>query len=210
MLRPTLIAALFSSAAATAYAAGPDIVPIEPVVASAPVAPFWAGGYVGAQLGYSYGEFDLGTISPNDFDDENVIGGIHAGYLWEVSPGFYVGPEFQYDWADITVTDPGTGDSASFDEIARLKLVLGREIGDGLLYGSAGIAYADFDGDVGTIFDGFNGDETNYVLGIGYDHRVGENWSVGGEYQFHHFNNIGAAGEDVDVNTIHLRASYRF
>ena len=211
MLRILAMAALMTSGVTAAHAAGPAE-PIQPIVMQPPVqaqSPFWEGGYVGGQLGYSYGEFDLGNADPRDFDDDSVIGGIHAGYLWSVGNGWYAGPEFQYDFADISVTDPDTGDTASFDEIARLKLIVGREVGNGLLYGSAGIAYANFD-DVGDLFDGFDGDETNFVVGIGYDYRVGDNWTVGGEYQFHRFNNIGAAGEDVDVNTIHLKASYRF
>ncbi len=209
MMKFSALVASLSLTAAAVQAAGPEITPIEPVVVQ-PASSFWEGGYGGVQLGYAYSEFDLGSVtSPGDFDDDSVIGGFHLGYLWAAGNGFYVGPEFQYDFADITVRDATTGDTASFDEIARLKLIAGREIGNGFLYGSAGIAYASFD-DVGTVFDGFNGDETNYVLGIGYDHNLGNNWSVGGEYMFHHFNNIGAAGEDVDVNTLHLKASYRF
>jgi outer membrane immunogenic protein len=207
MLRTTLIAALLTSTAAAVHAAGPDITPIEPVIIE-PVAPFWEGGYVGGQLGWAYGEFDASELG-DTFDDDSFIGGIHAGYLWEVGTGWYVGPEFQYDWADISVTDPDTGGVASFDEVARLKLMVGWEVGDGLIYGSGGVAYGQLGG-VGDVFDGFDGDDTNYVVGLGYDHRVGDNWSIGGEYQFHHFNNIGAGGEDVDVNTLHFRASYRF
>jgi outer membrane immunogenic protein len=212
MLRTTALATVLIGAVTAAHAAGPVSQPVEPIVQQpAPMqSPFWAGGYVGGQLGYAYGDFDLGNVDPRDFDNDSVIGGFHAGYLWEVSPGFYLGPEFQYDFADVTVTDPDTGGTASFDEIARLKLIAGYELGNGLLFGSAGIAYADFDGSVGGIFDGIDGGETSYVVGIGYDHRVSDNWTVGGEYQFHRFNNLGAGGEDVDVNTLHLRASYRF
>lgn len=212
MLRSTALATILTGVVTAAHAAGPAPTPVEPAVAQpAPVqSPFWAGGYVGGQLGYAYGDFDIGSgTSLSDFDDDSVIGGFHAGYLWEVSPGFYLGPEFQYDFADVTITDPDTGGTASFDEIARLKLIGGYEIGNGLLFGSAGIAYADFDS-VGAVFDGFDGGESSYVLGLGYDHRVGDNWTVGGEYQFHRFNSAGASGEDVDVNTLHLRASYRF
>ncbi len=63
---------------------------------------------------------------------------------------------------------------------------------------------------VGTLFEGFDGSETNYTLGVGYDHRVGDNWTVGGEYQYMHFNNVGDDGQDVDVNGVYLRAAYRF
>jgi outer membrane immunogenic protein len=207
-----LAATVLSFATIPAFAADPAPGAETPVIAApAPVAaPFWEGGYVGGQLGYSYGEFDIDTgQSVSDFDDDNVIGGLHAGYLWSVGNGWYVGPEFQYDFADVTVTDAASGDTASFDEIARLKAVAGREIGNGLLYGSAGIAYASFDS-VGNVFDGFDGSDTNFVVGVGYDYRVGENWTVGGEYQYHSFSGIGANGGDVDVNTLHLKASYRF
>lgn len=210
MIRLTLASALLASTASIASAAGP-VEPVDPVIAQPlPVtASFWEGGYAGVQLGYSYGDFDVNTIGVGNFDDDSVIGGVNFGYLFSVGNGFYVGPEFQYDFADITVTDPGTGGTASFDSIARLKLIAGYEVGDGLVYGSAGVAYADFDG-AGALFSGFSGDDTNFVVGVGYDYRVGDNWTVGGEYQFHRFNDIGAGGEDVDVNTLHVKATYRF
>ena len=211
MIRTAAIAVLLSSGAGVAYAAGPEPIAPEPVVISpAPVAsPFWAGGYVGAQLGYSYSEFDVGTDSSlDDLDSDNVIGGLTAGYLWQFGD-YYVGPEFQYDFADLTVTDADTGDTASFEEIARLKLIVGREIGNGMLYGSAGVAYANFDS-VGDALDGFDGDDTSYVLGVGYDYRVGDNWTIGGEYQYHNFNGIGSSGNDVNLNTLHVKATYRF
>lgn len=211
MFKKTATALLLTSFAATAYAAGPEETMVEaPVIAAAPVAPFWEGFYSGVQLGYTYGDFDLGSVAePEDFNDDSVIGGLTLGYLWDVGNSWYVGPEFQYDFADVSVTDPDTGDTASFDEIARLKLIAGRELGNGLLYGSAGVAYADF-GSVGDVFDGFDGGDTNYVVGFGYDYRVGGNWTVGGEYQYHRFNGIGAGGGDVDVNTLHLKATYRY
>lgn len=211
MLRTTAIAILLTSTAGLAYAAGPEPIPAAPVVAAPPPPPpFWEGGYVGGQLGYSFSEFDLeASNAPSDFDSDNVIGGVTAGYLWQVGNGWYVGPEFQYDFADISVTDASSGDTASFDEIARLKLIVGYELGNGLLYGSAGVAYASFD-DAGTVFDGFDGDDTSYVIGVGYDYRVADFWTVGGEYMYHSFSGIGDAGGDVDVNTVHLKATYRF
>ena len=205
MIRTVTIALLASTAAGAAFAGSMAPVAQEPVVytpAPVPAAPFWEGGYVGGQIGYTYGEFDLG----GDFDDDSVIGGLTAGYLWSLGNGWYMGPEFQYDFADVTVTDPGTGNTASFDSIARLKLIAGYEVGNGMVYGSLGYAYADFDG-VGTLIDG-SGD--SYVAGIGYDHRVSDNWTVGAEYMYHAFDGVGTGGGDVDVNTLHVKASYRF
>ncbi len=208
MLKTASVAIMLSSIGAVTYAAGPEPVAEPVIMAPLPVDSFWEGGYLGAQLGYSYSEFDTSS-RPNDFSDDQVIGGLTAGYLWGVGNGFYVGPEFQYDFADLTVTDATTGDTASFEEIARLKLIVGREVGNGLLYGSAGVAYGSFD-DIGTVFDGFDGGDTSYVLGVGYDYRVGDNWTVGGEYMYHSFSGIGAAGDDVNLNTLHVKATYRF
>ncbi|MGI1662430.1 outer membrane protein [Palleronia sp. KMU-117] len=205
MFRQASLAILLSTAAGAAFAAGPTPVPAEEVVivAPAPVAAAWEGGYIGGQLGYAYGDFSLDI---NDFDENNVIGGLTAGYLWSLGSGWYLGPEFQYDWTDLTVTDPDTGESASLDQMARLKLILGYEVGNGLLFGSAGFAYTSVDG----VSDFIDGSSDGYSLGLGYDWRMSDAWTLGGEYIYNSFDGIGSSGGDVDVNAVYLRAMYRF
>jgi outer membrane immunogenic protein len=201
---------MMTSAATFAYAADPvpaSETPIVTPIAAAPVAPFWAGGYVGAQLGYAYSDFGFDNIDLGDASSDGVIGGLNAGYLWNIGGGnWYLGPEIQYDWADLSVSDSDTGASASFDEIGRLKLIVGYELGNGLLYGSGGAAYGKVNGDTKV----FDGSETSYVLGLGYDWRVADNWSVGAEYQYHKFKGFGTGDTDIKLNTIHLKAAYRF
>jgi len=188
MIRTTSLALAFGIAASTAHAAGPGD---------------WAGGYIGGQIGYAYSDFSLNV---SNFDSDSVIGGLTAGYLWALGSGWYLGPELQYDWANLTITDPATNSTATFNEMARLKVIAGYEIGQGLLYGSIGYAYANFDG-VGTFFDG-SGD--SYVIGLGYDYAIDANWTIGGEYMFQSFKGIGSGGGDVDVNTVYIKATYRF
>jgi len=213
MIRSTIALTfiLASTTAGAVYAAGPEPVVAAPVVTAPPPPPFWAGAYVGGQIGYAYTDFDfgdltddLGNVIDGDDSDNGFIGGITLGYLWSLNNGWYIGPEFQYDWADLTARDSDTGASIDFDEIGRLKLVAGREVmaGQGLFYGSAGVAYASLD-DAGDIADGFDGSDTNWVIGIGYDHRIGDNWTIGGEYMYHDF-------DDLNLNTLHLKAAYRF
>lgn len=205
MIRPLAIILAGTAAAGTAVAGDVATAPADAVIvapAPIPMGSFWEGPYVGGQLGYTFGEFDLN----GSFDDDSVIGGLTAGYLFSLGNGWYMGPELQYDWADVTVTDPGTGNTATFKEMARLKLLAGTEVGNGLLYGSVGYAYADFNG-IGTFF---NGSADSYVVGLGYDWRVGDNWTLGGEYMFHSFDGVGNGGGDVDFNTIHVKATYRF
>ena len=205
MLKTTSVAILLASTAGAAFAAGPDPVAPAPIITAPPPAPAptWEGGYIGGQIGYGYGEFD---IDVDDFDSDSVIGGLNAGYLWSLGSGWYLGPEFQYDWADIEISDPDSDNTASFEEIARLKLKLGRELGNGLLYGSAGLAYGSVDG----VDDFFDGSDGSYVVGLGYDWRVAQDWTLGLEYQYHDFDGIGDEGGDVAVNTVHLKAGYNF
>ena len=210
MLRTTAIALALTVTAGAALAAGPEPVEAAPVVVAPAPEPFWAGGYVGGQLGWGYSDFDIGdlvddlgdTFTDIGNDDSGVVGGITLGYLWSLNNGWYLGPEFQYDWVDLEVTDNATGATTNFEEIARLKLIAGYEMGNGLLYGSAGVAYGSLD-NAGDIFDGFDGSDTNWTAGFGYDYRVGDNWTVGGEYQYAEF-------ENVSLNTVHLKVTYRF
>lgn len=203
ILTPIALGLLTGTAA---FAAGPTPAPSEPMIAVPAPAPVtggdWQGGYAGLQLGYGFGEFSLDT---DDFDTDGVIGGFHVGYLWD-NGNWVFGPELQYDASDLSFDDPGG--EGSFDEIARLKFRAGRDMGQGLLYGSAGLAYANFDGASGVTDIDF--DDPGYVVGIGYDYKFTETWTVGGEYQYHVFDDFGADGNDVDFSTIHLRASYNF
>ena len=210
----TALAFILVSTAGAAFAAGPTPVEEAPIVMAAPAPapdPFWAGAYVGGQIGYAYTDFDFGDIIDEagdvidgDDSDNGFIGGITLGYLWSLNNGWYVGPEFQYDWADLTARDSDTGTTIDFDEIGRLKVIAGYEVaqGRGLVSGNGGIAYASLD-DAGDIADGFDGSDTNWLLGFGYDHRIGDNWTIGGEYMYHDF-------DDLNLNTLHLKAAYRF
>lgn len=173
---------------------------------TAAVAGEWTGWYAGAQLGYSYGEFDLDSVtSPDSFDTDGVVGGVTGGYMRDY--GLWVaGVELQYDFADLSYSEESG--SGSFDGIARVKARFGRDFGRGLGYVSAGVVYTNFDGEDGLTDLSF--DDPGYSVGVGYDYQVTENWVVGGEYQFHQFNDFGEDGNDVSFNTLHVRALYRF
>jgi outer membrane immunogenic protein len=92
----------------------------------APVVWSWTGGYVGGNVGYSWGKWDSydfgGTAifpSPTGLgtrDDPNVkgwLGGLQAGYNYQVSPQWVVGIEGDFDWSGERASDPARA-SASF------------------------------------------------------------------------------------------------
>jgi outer membrane immunogenic protein len=86
----------------------------------------WTGGYVGGNVGYSWGDWDsndiggtaifpaptgLGTTaSPNV---QGWLGGFQAGYNYQVSPQWVVGVEGDFDWTGERASD-GASASASF------------------------------------------------------------------------------------------------
>ncbi len=175
---------------------------------SAPVAgeDYWAGAHAGIQLGFASSDFeDLAAIFDGDDSDDGFVAGISVGYNWSLNNGWYIGPELQFDIEDLSINDPDTGGSLAYDAIVRLKLVAGREIADGrgLLFGSLGVAYSGLDA-VDEFVADIDDSQTDWMVGIGYDHRLGQSdWTLGGEYIYHNF-------DDFDYDLVQLRLQYRF
>lgn len=149
----------------------------------------WTGFYVGGQLGAAFGDSDVSS------SDESVIGGITLGYDHDFGR-WVLGGALDYDFTDIDIA-PGS----SLEEIFRVKLRGGPKIGRGLLYGTGGYAYADSDN---------AGDEDGWFIGGGYEYMVNDQFSVGGEVLYHEFDGFNGTGNDVDVTTVQVRATFRF
>jgi outer membrane immunogenic protein len=86
-----------------------------------PVVWDWTGGYVGANVGYSWGDWKssslaaifpggLATASPNV---DGWLGGFQAGYNWQASPQWVLGIEGDFQWTGESASDPYS-DSISF------------------------------------------------------------------------------------------------
>ena len=195
------IAALIATAALTApaFAGGPVVVAEEPagVPAAEPyVAPGLdgSGAYVGAQLGY-------GDVSSSDdtLDGDGWLGGVHAGYRWDLG-SWVAGTELSYDTASIDLGD----DAGELDDVTALKLNVGREIGNSLVYGTLGAAHAN--ATVGT--DELS--DSGFLYGLGFDYAVNERWTVGGEVLQHQFDDFDGSGVDLDATTVKAKVALRF
>jgi outer membrane immunogenic protein len=196
-LTRTMIAAFGATViAAPAFAGSAAPAAMEPMIeAPAPVAMTmgrdWTGGYGGLQLGYA----DVGTDSTLFPGGDDVIGGLTAGYDWDFG-NFVLGVGVDADIADIDVGSGGT-----LERVYRLKARGGYDLGNGLLYATAGGAGADVDG---------LGYDTGYFVGAGYEHMVTDTVSLGGEVLYHEFSDFKDSGVDVDATTFQIRANYRF
>ena len=225
----TMTAAAALLGAGTAFAGGIMPAPSEPLV-MAPAAPMmvddWTGGYAGLTLGYGSADVTGSDLLEDgdgtdddilDQDGDGIVGGVILGYQQDFGQ-FVLGAEadlnasnidFDEDdffGGDIDLDDDGEPDGgASIDQIHVLKLRAGYDLGNALVYGTAGAAYAkaDIDG-IGDVED------VGYVLGAGVDYKITPNVIVGGEVLYHEFEEFDDTGIDLDVTTVKARVAYKF
>ncbi|MBN2905433.1 MAG: outer membrane beta-barrel protein [Rhodobacteraceae bacterium] len=184
---------LSAAFAGPALAGGYDAAPAPAAVAApAPmtyVSNDWSGGYAGVQLGYANVD---ATGAPVDGDGGLV--GVHAGYRWDTGNTVY-GVELDYDNADINLDG-----AAKLNSVARLKGQIGYDMGQTLLYGTAGVAYGDT-----TL-----GNETGYLAGVGMAYAISPSMTLGAEVLYHDFDEFGNSGVGANATTATIRASFRF
>ena len=194
-------AAISALLAAPAFAGNLQEPVVEPIIAApVQVQPIsdWTGFYVGGQLGY-------GEASGADEDVSGGLGGLHAGYLYDLGQ-WVIGGELDYDWADMSDTFGGV--EVKVDEIARLKLIGGYDLGNGLLYATAGAFNANLNASGGSLET--NVDDNGWLAGIGYKHKFTENWVGGVEALYHKASDFDDSGEDLKIKTLTARISYKF
>jgi opacity protein-like surface antigen len=198
------------------------VVSPAPVMAAAPAAytSIWSGGYAGAQLGYGWADRSVGDeatvierfTNPTDTaeavgnrinsvgaDGDGLTGGVHAGYLWNANR-FVYGLEGDYDFSDIEL-DNNVG---SVDGIARIKAKAGYDLGQTLIYATAGAAYAD--AEIGNT----NFNDWGWVAGAGVDYMVAENVALGVEALYHDFSEFDDSGTDLSLTTLSAKVAYHF
>ena len=181
-----------------AFAGGMATPQPEPVISSPPLvtepSADWSGFYAGAQIGYG----DVGS-NGGGLDGSGSLAGIHGGYRWDLGK-FVAGAELDYDKTQI---DLGTG-ADSLDDVARLKLIGGIDLGRSLVYGTAGAAQAN------ATVAGVGLSDTGYFFGGGIDYSVSDRWTIGGELLQHKFSNFDGSGVDLDATTVTARVAMKF
>jgi len=166
--------------------------------------------YIGGQFGLG-----VGTVTPNDpsaifreFDIEGPFHGVHAG-VQRTFGALTLGVEVDYtsNTGDLEANENPTT-FINVDALAHLKLRAGSDIGPALVYGTAGLAYADI-----TIQQGneeINLADTAPFFGLGADMMVTDSISLGAEYLVHSFEDMDGSDTELDLNTAMLRVSYHF
>jgi len=151
------------------------------------------GDWTGFYAGIGIGNLDVDTNTGLSNDD--VSYGFHGGYRYDFGQ-WVTGGEIEYEIAEVSLA-PGV----DVDSVARLKGILGYDLGQTLLYGTAGVAEVD----VSNL-----GRETGGFYGVGVAYAVTPTAVLSLEVLDHDFNNINSSGVDADATSINLRASLRF
>lgn len=170
----------------------------------------WSGLYVGGQVGSADGQV---TFDPNDFEIDGSGGlyGIHIGYNHDYGD-FIVGVEADYDVTNIDIGKPSElGGGTIMDSVARLKLRAGYDLGQTLVYGTAGVAKVWFDESTDPNPNNSSFSENGHFIGVGLSFRATDTLTVSGELLHTTVNDLDGTDDlDANVTTITLRASYNF
>lgn len=192
----------------SAPALAADIGPVEPLptpdVVVAQPANDWTGFYLGALLGYSWGDADTDPFG--DVEGDGVEGGGYVGATWQFG-NFVIGAE-----ADILASDvEGSNGPVSFDQGTNgsLRARAGIALDQFLLYGTAGGAVT------GVEMSGFGDSEDatlwGWTAGAGAEAMVFSNVTARVEYRYTDYENeiftLGTGGAvDSDLTTHSVRA----
>lgn len=156
----------------------------------------WSGLYLGGHSGYGFGQLGAGTdplplqgvVFPSSIT--GLIGGLQAGYNWQLPNGFVFGVEA--DVSFVSPVDQAKQGLAPFnttiDYIATARGRVGYAFGalmpyvtGGVAWGHTHVAINDADGEV---LGKKTGTQLGWVAGVGAEVAIDRNWSGKLEYNY--------------------------
>lgn len=199
----TLLAATIANAA--------DL-PVEPDVYEP--APYenttydWSGAYLGAMLGYQWGNFDVQGLG--DVEADGYVAGGYAGYNFQ-SGALVFGIEGDLAATDLSETSGGV--TLESDLTGSIRGRIGYAFDRILAYGTGGVAFADVSASDGTVSD--DNWHSGYVVGAGIEAAMTENVLARVEYLYTDFgdetyNLTTAADADLSSHTVRAGIGYKF
>jgi outer membrane immunogenic protein len=213
----------------TAFAADLPARVVKPGIAPS-ASCFWAGGYVGAQAGYTWSNMNTNLLGLDNnrvkADHNKITGGIYGGYNFCLTPGLIGGIELEaskygtstkrdsyiFTRGLLNNVDTNFGGSAVFR--------LGMPVNRALIYVKGGVgvaqqkAYTLVSNNAGVIIDGVQTSKTGfgYVLGAGVDYAFTNNWVGRLGYTYFDAGKIssGAVKYQSKFHTVNVGVAYKF
>jgi outer membrane immunogenic protein len=165
----------------------------------------WAGPYIGANVGYYWGE----TVN-NPTRPKGIFGGVQGGINWQVGQ-FVLGAEtdIQLSAADDTFA-PWKFSNPWFGTV---RARAGIAANNFLFYGTFGLAYGGGEVEViGSLSE--TRTHLGWAGGVGMEYGITANWTARGEYLYLDLSDRGysltAANNGFESNLLRLGVNYRF
>jgi outer membrane immunogenic protein len=209
--------ALLASTAFAADAVVEEAVIVEPGFT-------WTGGYIGAQLGYAWGdghaEDTLGAYA--DPDPDGFLGGVYIGYNHQFSNSVVIGGELDVVYADVdgtaAVFDNGVPDGGEYTQELKwsgaARVRLGYAVDRFLPYIAGGVAFGEVGGGNGGDTDEFSDTYTGWTIGAGTEYAFTDNLIGRVEYRYTDFGNesfeSGVVDQDLSTNEVRFGIAYKF
>ncbi len=169
-----------------------------------PPAYSWMGPYIGANLGFQWGE-----ITGNPTEPTGIAGGLQAGYNWQ-SGQFVYGAEadIQASSADDTFA-PWKFSNPWF---GTLRARGGVAMNNVLLYVTGGFAYGRVEGELAGLSESKT--QYGYTLGAGMEVGFTPNWSAKVEYLWLDFADraysVTGTSNGLEASLLRFGVNYRF
>jgi opacity protein-like surface antigen len=170
-----------------------------------PAATDWDGPYVGASIGYGWGNAsDNGPAGGGSVGTDGWLIGGQLGYNFHLSDIIVGGVEGNVDWDNQSGVLNGVTVQRNWDGSARARL--GVDV-DGILpYAEAGVAFANASaaGDGNT--------QTGWTAGLGMEFKMADQVSANVDYRYSDYGDGTYAGESVGLtdNTLRAGLNYHF
>ena len=216
-MKKLLLALSLSLLASSAYAADAIIAEAAPVFS-------WTGGYIGLQAGYAWGNGNVDQIGGPGFidtDPDGFLGGVYAGYNYQMSNNIVIGAELDVVYANVDGSGqvflaPGVPAGVTATEelnwsgAARLRL--GYAADRFLPYIAGGVAFGDIDISNDNGPGSFGDTFTGWTIGAGLDYAMTDNLLLRAEYRFTDFGTetLPTGVVDLKTNEIRFGIAYKF
>lgn len=175
----------------------------------------WSGLYVGAQVGYGWGNTDAssGPLAGFDqsygYESDGFLGGVHAGYNWQTQ-NLVWGIETDIEASGIGGSGIGTlglGHDTELNWLGSTRGRLGIAYDRTLFYATAGWAYGDVRIDKG--FASYSDVRNGWTAGVGVEHALSDRMTLRLEYRYTDFGSASyanAAANTIDKSEVDLHA----
>ena len=174
----------------------------------------WNGFYVGGHFG---GVSTHEDVIGDDFaafstDPSGVLGGVQAGYNYQLAPNWLIGVEGELSWTSASTTDFGFRSEHNWYDTFDGRL--GYVMGPWLLYAKCGVAWMNADYSVPGA--SVNVTRTGWNIGAGAEYMIAPQWSAKAEYNFLDFgtDNLGfplsGTGVKTEVHEFKVGVNYHW